>query len=63
VGGLVAHPVSLSLAELRELGQQSQIVSHNCIQGWTAVAEWVGVPMSAVIDLVRPRAQGRHVVF
>ncbi|MGB8997224.1 MAG: molybdopterin-dependent oxidoreductase [Pseudonocardiaceae bacterium] len=63
VGGLVEHPVSLSLAELRELGQQSQIVKHNCIQGWTAVAEWAGVPMTAVIDLVRPTAQASHVVF
>jgi DMSO/TMAO reductase YedYZ molybdopterin-dependent catalytic subunit/thiosulfate reductase cytochrome b subunit len=63
VGGLVEHPVSLSLAELREQGQQSQIVKHNCIQGWTAVAQWTGVPLRAVIDLVRPSAQARYVVF
>ena len=42
VGGLVEHPMSLSLDELRALGEQSQITKHNCIQGWTAVAEWAG---------------------
>ena len=49
VGGLVAQPVSLSLDELRALGQQSQITKHNCIQGWTAVAEWAGVPLARLI--------------
>jgi hypothetical protein len=44
VGGLVEHPVSLSLRHLRKLGHQRQITKHNCIQGWTAVAEWGGVP-------------------
>ena len=63
VGGLVQHPVSLSLEQLRGLGRRSQIVKHNCIQGWTAVAQWGGVPLSAVVELVRPTAQARHVVF
>ncbi len=63
VGGLVEHPVSLSLEQLRGLGRRSQIVKHNCIQGWTAVAEWGGVPLSAVLALVCPTAQAHYVVF
>ena len=35
VGGLVERPASLSLAELRALGQTSNVTMHNCIQGWT----------------------------
>ncbi len=54
VGGLVPSPVPLSLEQLRALGQQSQIVKHNCIQGWTAIAEWAGVPLNTVMDLVHP---------
>ena len=46
VGGLVGRPMNLSLDELRALGEQSQITKHNCIQGWTAVAEWAGVPLA-----------------
>ncbi len=63
VGGLVEHPVSLSLEELRHLGEQSQITKHNCIQGWTAIAEWAGVPLALVVELVKPTPQAKHVVF
>jgi DMSO/TMAO reductase YedYZ molybdopterin-dependent catalytic subunit/thiosulfate reductase cytochrome b subunit len=63
IGGLVTRPVSLSLEQLRALGQQAQIVKHNCIQGWTAIAEWAGVPMNTIIDLVGPTPEAQHVVF
>jgi DMSO/TMAO reductase YedYZ molybdopterin-dependent catalytic subunit/thiosulfate reductase cytochrome b subunit len=63
VGGLVRHPVSLSLQELRGLGEQSQITKHNCIQGWTAIGEWAGVPLARVVDLAQPTPAARHIVF
>jgi len=63
VGGLVEHPALLSLEELRGMAQQSQITKHNCIQGWTAVAEWGGVPLAEVIARVAPTADATHVVF
>jgi len=63
VGGLVAQPVSLSLAELRALGTQHQITKHQCIQGWSAVAEWGGVPLARLVDLVQPSPEAKHIVF
>lgn len=63
VGGLVENPVSLSLEELHALGVRSQTTEHNCIQGWTAVAEWSGVPLSRVLELVKPRPEARYLVF
>jgi DMSO/TMAO reductase YedYZ molybdopterin-dependent catalytic subunit len=63
VEGLVARPLSLSLTELRELGWQTHITKHNCIQGWTAIAEWGGVPLDAVLRQARPTAQARYVVL
>jgi len=53
----------LSLAQLRALGTSEQITKHNCIQGWTAVAAWRGVPLARVLDLVAPTAAAKHVVF
>lgn len=63
IGGLARHPVSLSLEELRGVRDQSQITKHNCIQGWTAVVQWGGVPLASIIDLVEPLESAKHVVF
>ncbi len=63
VGGLVSRPVSLSLAQLRGLGCQRQVTKHNCIQGWTGIAEWGGVPLARLVETVRPLPAARYVVF
>ena len=63
VDGLVERPCELSLAELKAMPKQEQITDHFCIQGWTGIAKWGGVPMRHIIDLVRPRCEARYVVF
>lgn len=63
VSGLVEHPVELSLEELRALGRNDQITMHHCIQGWTGIAEWGGLPMARLVELVRPHPEVRTVVF
>ncbi|MGH9534451.1 MAG: molybdopterin-dependent oxidoreductase [Terriglobales bacterium] len=63
VGGLVAAPAEFSLADLRAMPQQRQITEHFCIQGWSGVAEWGGVPMRDVLALTRPLPDARYAVF
>lgn len=63
VTGLVARPLELSLADLRALPRKSQTTLHNCIQGWTGIAKWTGVPVSALLDLARPLEGAEFVVF
>ncbi|NEU15164.1 molybdopterin-dependent oxidoreductase, partial [Methylobacterium sp. BTF04] len=63
VGGLVETPVVLSMDDLRGLSKQEQITTHFCIQGWSGVAKWGGVPMRTILDLVRPTAEARYAVF
>jgi len=63
VGGLVANPVELSLDDLRRMSKKEQITQHHCIQGWSGIAEWGGLPLSALIDHVKPGADARHVIF
>lgn len=63
IGGLVDNPVELSLEELKNLGMQQNITMHHCIQGWSGIAEWGGLPMSKIIEVVRPHAAATTVAF
>jgi methionine sulfoxide reductase catalytic subunit len=63
IGGLVADPVALSLADLRALPRHEQITQHFCIQGWSGIAKWGGVSMATILDLVDPNPQAQWVVF
>ena len=59
VSGLVENPVELSLDEIRAMGKNTQITLHHCIQGWSGIAEWGGLPMAELIKLVRPEPEAR----
>jgi thiosulfate reductase cytochrome b subunit len=63
VSGLVERPLVLTLDELRAMGWTTQIVKHNCIQGWSAIAQWGGVPLARIVEAVKPRAAARYVAF
>jgi DMSO/TMAO reductase YedYZ molybdopterin-dependent catalytic subunit len=64
VGGLVERPISLSFDDLiRRLPRTRQRVSHFCVEGWTAVAEFTGVQVRALADLVRPMPGAQCVDF
>ncbi len=63
IGGLVENPVELSLEQLRALGSENNITMHHCIQGWSGIAEWGGVPLRSIITLVRPSPMAKTVAF
>ncbi|MFZ2002312.1 MAG: molybdopterin-dependent oxidoreductase [Candidatus Sulfotelmatobacter sp.] len=63
VGGLVENPVELSLADIAKLGHVEHITMHHCIQGWSGIAKWGGIPMKMLIDLVRPKPEAKVVAF
>jgi sulfoxide reductase catalytic subunit YedY len=63
ISGLVEAPQELSLADLQAMPKQGQITDHFCIQGWSGVAKWSGVPMRDILDLVRPLREARYAVF
>jgi len=63
IGGLVAHSMSLSLADLKALPSRTQITRHDCVEGWSAIGKWKGARLAAVLDAARPLADARFVVF
>jgi DMSO/TMAO reductase YedYZ molybdopterin-dependent catalytic subunit len=63
VGGLVARPQSYSLAELRSKTARSQITRHDCVEGWSAIGKWTGVPLGVLLDEAGLRPEARFIVF
>jgi len=63
VGGLVARPLSLSLADLRAMPARTQITRHDCVEGWSCIAQWTGVPLSEVLAEAGPTLDARYVLF
>ena len=63
VGGLVARPFKLSLAELKALPARTQITRHDCVEGWSAVAGWTGPQLSGLLRRARLLPTARYIVF
>ncbi len=63
IDGLVSRPVSLSIGELKRFPPRGQITQLACEEGWTYIAEWIGAPLSHVLDSVGVLPQARYVVY
>jgi DMSO/TMAO reductase YedYZ molybdopterin-dependent catalytic subunit len=63
IDGMVDRPLSLSLAQLSAMRQTTQITRHDCVEGWSAIAQWTGVALRDVIALARPRKGAGYVIF
>src|SRR3569832_1522994 len=49
IDGMVSHPLSLSVAELRKLPSRTQITRHDCVEGWSAIGMWTGVQLGLLL--------------
>jgi DMSO/TMAO reductase YedYZ molybdopterin-dependent catalytic subunit len=63
VDGMVAHPGSFSLSDLRSLPSRSQITQTTCEEGWCYIAEWIGTPLSLVLEVAGTLPQAKFVVY
>jgi DMSO/TMAO reductase YedYZ molybdopterin-dependent catalytic subunit len=63
VDGMVARPASFSLADLKSYPSRSQITHLACEEGWSFIAEWTGVPLSHVLDVVGILPQAKYVAY
>jgi DMSO/TMAO reductase YedYZ molybdopterin-dependent catalytic subunit len=63
VRGMVERPLEFSLAALRALPTRTQITRHDCVEGWSVIGQWSGVPLAHLLDLAKVKPGARHVVF
>ena len=63
VRGLVERPLSLSLDAIRALPQRTQITRHDCVEGWSAIGQWTGPQLSAILAMAGLQEGARYIVF
>lgn len=63
VKGLVARPLTLSLADLQLLPRARTRVRHHCVEGWSAVASWDGVRLAEIARIAGVDPRARYVEF
>ncbi|WP_340315498.1 molybdopterin-binding protein [Rhizorhabdus argentea] len=63
VDGLVARPQSFSMAQIRGMPRRTQITRHDCVEGWSAIGQWTGVPLKLLLDQAGLRSSARYLIF
>src|SRR5581483_6042631 len=63
VEGLVEHPLSLSMDQIRAMPSRTQITRHDCVEGWSCIGEWTGAPLAPVLAAATPKPEARYVMF
>jgi DMSO/TMAO reductase YedYZ molybdopterin-dependent catalytic subunit len=63
IDGLVRKPASWSLDEIRAMPSRTQITRHDCVEGWSAIGQWSGVPLSHLLQQTEVMPNARYVVF
>ena len=63
ISGAVKAPRTFSYDQLRQMKLETHRVPHYCVEGWTAVADFTGVPMRTLMGAVQPNADAKFVDF
>ena len=63
VVGLVDRPHTFTLAELRAMPQLAQITRHDCVEGWSVIGKFGGVPLATILAMAQPKSNARYVIF
>jgi DMSO/TMAO reductase YedYZ molybdopterin-dependent catalytic subunit len=63
VDGMVSRPLALSLDRIRRLPARAQITRHDCVEGWSAIGKWTGVPLRLLLQGAGLRPEARYIVF
>ena len=63
VDGAVERPQHFTLSQLRAMPLQTQITRHDCVEGWSAIGKWRGVPLATILAMAQPKSEARFAIF
>ncbi len=63
IDGQVDRPYRMSLNQIRTMPTRHQITRNDCVEGWSAIAKWSGVPVKLLLDLAGVKSTARYIVI
>ncbi|MHB1233102.1 MAG: protein-methionine-sulfoxide reductase catalytic subunit MsrP [Burkholderiales bacterium] len=63
VDGLVKRPTTFGIDDLLKLPLEERIYRLRCVEGWSMVIPWTGLPLSAILKRVEPTGSAKFVEF
>jgi sulfoxide reductase catalytic subunit YedY len=64
VGGMVNKPQTFAIEDLlKQFPQEERIYRHRCVEGWSMVIPWTGIPLAKLLNKVEPTSQAKFVRF
>ena len=63
IDGLVTISMQVSLAAIKDMPSRTQITRHDCVEGWSAIGKWTGVPLADLLRKAQPLSNARFAVF
>ena len=63
IDGLVARPQAFSVAQILAAPKRTQTTRHDCVEGWSAIGTWTGVPLKLLLDAAQLSSRARYLIF
>ncbi|WP_218083006.1 molybdopterin-dependent oxidoreductase [Anthocerotibacter panamensis] len=60
---MVNNPTTLSLEQIQALPHKSQVIRQVCVEGWSKIVQWGGLPLVELLKQVEPTPEARYVFF
>jgi DMSO/TMAO reductase YedYZ molybdopterin-dependent catalytic subunit len=63
LSGLISDKTPWTIGKLRALPQETQVTQHICIEGWSQISQWSGVPLHIFLQRVGADLKAQYVYF
>jgi len=63
VNGMVERPLALSMDDIHKAPRRTQITRHDCVEGWSAIGQWTGLPLGMLLKQAGLKPGARYIVF
>ena len=64
IEGAVEKPLTLDIDTVFKVAPlEERVYRHRCVEAWSIVVPWIGFPLSALVNLAKPRSNAKFVAF